>query len=325
MATVGVVASLVFAVIAIRGVEFGLFWRGLKEMQYVWVGPSLVALAVTVALRIYRWQLLFTRESRPPFGSATRALLIGSMLNQILPLRAGEAARVVVLNQDAGISRVEALGTVVVERVYDVLVLFILLFVAWPVLPPVSWIHGAAIFAVIFVAGLAAAVAVLVRFGSRPLRFVLAPVAAFPGLTRARMDAAAESLTAGLRGMHHPKLLMAAFAVSVISWLTAGLSYWAILVGFHLHLSFAAAVLVLVATNLALVIPSLPAGLGVFEAAAILALGAYGLTESQALACAVVLHAVNLFPYIAVGLGALHRHALLRRRRLRARGSTAPD
>jgi len=59
-------------------------------------------------------------------------------------------------------------------------------------------------------------------------------------------------------------------------------------------------------------------GLGVFEAATVLAIGAYGVTESRALACAVVLHAVNFFPYVAAGLVALQHHALLRHRSARA-------
>jgi glycosyltransferase 2 family protein len=75
-------------------------------------------------------------------------------------------------------------------------------------------------------------------------------------------------------------------------------------------LGYGAALLLLVATTLALVIPSAPGGLGVFEAAGVVALGAYGLDDSTALSITVVLHALNTFPYIAAGWVVLHGHAV---------------
>jgi len=319
----GAGASLVFGALAVRDVDFDVFWRGIGEMQYLWLVPSLAALAVTVYLRAVRWQLLFAPESRPPLPSATRALLIGLLFNQILPLRAGEAARVLALHQAAGTSKAEAAGTAVVERVYDVLTLLALLFVASPFLPSVSWIHGAAIFAAVFGAAVALAVVVLVVGGDRVLALFLAPLAALPGFSRVRTDAAAARLREGFRALHHAPTALAAFFVTVAFWLVAALSYWAVLAGFDFRVGLGGALLAVVATNLALVIPSLPAGLGVFEAAMVLALAAYDVGESRALACAVVLHAANFFPYLAAGLVALHRHAL-ERRRTRFRDQISP-
>ena len=49
------------------------------------------------------------------------------------------------------------------------------------------------------------------------------------------------------------------------------------------------------------VIPSGPAGLGVFEAATVVALSAYGVSGTEALTYAVVLHARNFFPFLLAG------------------------
>lgn len=305
----GVVGSFFFGALAVRDVDLRVFWDGIEEMQYLWLAPSVVALALTVYLRVVRWRLLFAPQSRPPFGAVARALLIGLLFNQILPLRAGEAARVLALNQAAGTSRAEVIGTAVVERVYDVLALLVILFVAWPFLPPVSWIRGAAIFAIVFVGLVVAAVVSLVVLGERPLRLMLRPLALAPRITRERTNAAATNFASGLAALHRPAVVIGALAVTLLFWAVAALSYWFVILGFGLGLGFGAAVLVLVATNLALVLPSLPAGVGVFEAAAILAFSSYEVNESRALACAVVLHAMNFFPYIAAGLVALHRHS----------------
>ena len=313
----GVAVSLVFGALAVRNVDFRVFWDGLTTMEYVWLVPALVALVATFYLRAVRWRLLFAQQTRPPFRAALRALLIGLFFNQILPLRAGEAARVVALNQESGTSRAEALGTAVVERIYDVLALLVILFIAWPFLPTLGWISGAATFALVFVALVAVAAVCLFVFGASLLRLALAPFALLPRISRGRTDAAASNLAGGLGILHRPRFALAAFAVTMLSWLVAGISYWCVLQGFDFGPGLAGALLLLVTTNLALVIPSLPAGVGVFEAATILTLASFDVGDSEALACAVVLHSVNFFPYIAAGLVALHGHATIQRRRAR--------
>jgi uncharacterized protein (TIRG00374 family) len=312
----GTAVSALFAAAAIRDVQFDVFVSSIGEMEYLWLGPALVALAAAVVLRAQRWRLVFVPESRPPFGAALRSLLIGLFFNQILPLRAGEAARVVTLRREAGTSRAEAAGTAVVERVFDVLALLALLFAAWFFVPEVSWIRAAAIFALLFSIGLAVVIVLLLVVGDSFLRRALAPLAIVPGVTRERIDAAAERLSTGLRALHRPSLAAGGFLLTVLSWLVVAISYLCVFEGFDLEVGFAGAVVAVVATNLALVIPSLPAGLGVFEAATIAALQPYSIDDSRALACAVVLHAVNLFPYLVVGPLALRSHALVTGRRV---------
>jgi len=311
----GAALSVLFGALAIRGVDLDLFWSSIREMDYVWVVPALVVLAAAVYLRAQRWRLVFVPESRPPSKAALRSLLIGLFFNQVLPLRAGEAVRVMTLKQEAGTSRAEAAGTAIVERIYDVLALLVLLFVAWRFGPTVSWIGAAAIFALVFSVALVGAIVLLLVFGDRLFRRVFAPLAILPGMTRERTDEVAVHLLHGLRGLHRPSLAAGGFLVTVLSWLVVAVSYLCVIQGFDLGVDLAGALIVVVATNLALVIPSLPAGLGVFEAATILALQPYSIDESQALACAIVLHAVNFFPYLVAGVLALHSHALLMSRR----------
>src|SRR5689334_14977326 len=85
--------SLGFGALAVRGVDFAVFWHGILETDYPLLVASVFVLAVSVFVRVVRWQLLFVPRSRPRFGPATRALVIGLLFNQILPFRAGEAAR----------------------------------------------------------------------------------------------------------------------------------------------------------------------------------------------------------------------------------------
>ena len=309
LALVGVAVSAFFTYLAVRNVDLDLFWAGLKGSHYWWLPPSLAVLAATVVVRAWRWRLLFPHATRPPLAATTRALLVGYLFNNILPARAGEAIRVLALHREAGTSRAEAVATAVSERVYDTLALLILLFVATPFLPEVTWLRRAALLAVVVIAVTLVAFVVLVRYGERPVRFVLRPLVLLRGVSSERLDAAAASVVRGFGGFHRPHLAAPAFAVTVGSWLLLAASFWLLMIGFDLEVGFGAGLLVVVATNLAMLIPASPGSVGVFEAATLVALRAYGVDDSAALAYAVVLHAVNFFPYVVVGFYVLHRQA----------------
>jgi glycosyltransferase 2 family protein len=317
----GMAISVFLSYLAVRDVDFDTFVDALADSSYWWIAPSLAALAASVAIRVIRWRYLFPAPTRPPSRAALRALLIGEFFNAVLPMRAGEIARVVAIHREARTSRSEALGTVVVERVLDVLVLLLLLLAVFPFVPDVSWLGAAVVILAAVGVGAIAAVLVLWRYQARPLGFLLRPLRWLPGVSDARATAAAESLLRGLQGWRSLRAGLVALALTVATWLVVALSFWLAMRGLHLGFGYDAAVLVVVATTFALVIPSLPASLGVFEAATVVSLEPFGVGDSRALACAVVLHALSFVPFIAAGLIALGRHPELHTRQPEERAS----
>src|SRR5688500_13213781 len=130
--------SAVFTYLAVRNVDLDDFWTALGQSNAWWLLPALAVLALAVLVRALRWRLVFPPRTRPPLPATTRALLVGYLFNNILPLRAGEDLRVVVLHEKAGTSRAEAHATAVSESVYDVLPLRALHHVASPCQPNVT-------------------------------------------------------------------------------------------------------------------------------------------------------------------------------------------
>ena len=106
----------------------------------------------------------------------------------------------------------------------------------------------------------------------------------------------------GLAAIRDVRLAVIGFALTTVSWLVLSLGFWLLMLGFDFGLSPAAGMLVVIAIGVALVLPSPPAAVGVFEGATVIALAAYGVSESEALSYALVLHAVNFFPFIVAGL-----------------------
>ncbi|MEY2443258.1 MAG: glycosyltransferase 2 family protein [bacterium] len=311
----GLVVTLGGLALALDGVALADAADALAESNLWWLVPSFAVFVAGVALRGLRWWTLFHADERPPLLEVSRALLVGYFFNNILPMRAGEAARVISLHGRTGTSRAETLGTVVAERVFDLLALLGILFVMYPWLPTLSWVRAAAILAIALVAALAALVFALVRWEDRAIHWLLSP------LRRVRRDGFAERVelaainaTRGLHAIRDPRVALGGLALTVLSWVVLGFSYWILMHGFSLDLPFSAGLLVTITINMGLVLPSSPAAIGVFEAATVIALKAFDVPQAEALSYALVLHLLNLIPFLVVGAALLGPAALRRRR-----------
>jgi hypothetical protein len=306
----GLAASAVFTYLAVRGIDWGRFRTALSESDFWWLLPAFAVLMAGVVLRAIRWRLLFPPDLRPPLPATLRALLVGTFFNTVLPARPGEAIRVVTLHQETRTPRSVALGTAVTERVYDVVVLLVVFFVAVPWLPHVTWVRRAGIFAGIVTFSLVAGLAVLARWNVRPIVWALRPLARFRAIPVERIEALATELVTGLAAMRRVRLAVPALAMSFAAILVVGCSFWLVTFAFHLGLPFGAGLLVMVATSLAMVIPSSPAAIGVFEAATLVALKPFGVDHASALSYAVIVHALNSIPFVVFGLLILPHHGL---------------
>ncbi len=304
-----VLITLAFSYFALSNINFSLAWRALRNSDYWWLAAALIAFSLGNVARALRWRSLFARDRRPGIGVVSNAMMVGYLYNNIMPARAGEAARVVVLTQRSDTAPVEIVGTVLLERLYDVLAILVVFFAAEPWLPHVSWFGAAALAAIVLAVLIALAAMLLAVFGDRPLRLLLHPLRRLSLFSGERLERTVDELTHGLSGLRHPGVALEAFAWTIAAWLMTALCSYLVLVAFHLHLSFACGVLVAVAVGLGMILPSPPAAVGVFEGAALIALSAYHIPHSAALPYAVVLHLVNFVPFVAVGALMLHHNS----------------
>jgi uncharacterized protein (TIRG00374 family) len=298
--------AAVFTYLAVRGVHWDSAWRALERCDAWWLVPAMAGLVAQTLLRAMRWRSLFARGRRPARRPVLAATLIGYLFNLILPARAGEAARVVALAQRTARPAAEIVGTVVVERAFDVLSILIIFFGASPWLPHTNWLRTAAILAGVAAVGLGAVIWVLAVYGDRPLRWIARPLGRLPGLSVERVEREAATLAEGLSGLRDHRVALEALLWSLASWMTSALGAWFVLLAFEPSRGFDAGVLVTVVIGLSKIIPSPPAAVGVFEAAGVLALHAYHVSQSAALPYALVLHVSNFVPLVAAGAITLH-------------------
>ena len=156
--------------------------------------------------RAARWRSLFAPGRRPALSTISNAMMVGYLYNNILPARAGEVARVIVLAKRSDAQPVEIVGTSVLERCFDLIGIFAIFFLAQPWLPAVSWFRVAAILAVVLVLLAAVAATILVTRGERALRVVVRPLARLPFLSNEQLERGARELTLGLSGLREPQV-----------------------------------------------------------------------------------------------------------------------
>jgi uncharacterized protein (TIRG00374 family) len=262
VATVAV--TVVFSYIALSDIDFHEVWRALRSCDWWWLVPALIAFGLGDVARALRWRSLFAPGRRPPAGTTLNATMIGYFYNNIMPARAGEVARVVVLTRRSSAPLVETVGTIVVERLYDLIAILAIFFVVQPWLPHVGWFKAAAIAALVLALAVASVVVVLVVYGERPLRWLLRPLGRLPLFSGERLERTLNELVYGLSGLRNRRVAIEAFLWTILAWMLTALCAYFVSVAFHLHLPFACGVLVAVAVGLSMILPSPPAALGVF-------------------------------------------------------------
>ena len=302
LVVLGLVVSAAFGYLAVRDVRPSETWQALVNTQYVWLVPGTLLFALAFLVRAVRWRSLFAPARRPALRPIVESLFVGYLANNLLPARAGEAARVVALNKLARTSVAETTATILIERAYDVLSLLLLLFVMLPWLPHIAWLQTAGMLALVVLLVLAALAAVFIRYGERPLRFAVRPLGRLPFIPQESVARAPANFLHGLAGLLNARVGLVAFGLTTFSWIVLGLSFWCVMEAFHLGLSPLAGLLVVIGIGLAMILPSSPAALGVFEGATVLVLSAYSIDNSEALSYALVLHAMNFLPFIVVAL-----------------------
>jgi uncharacterized membrane protein YbhN (UPF0104 family) len=286
--------SLLGAVVSVVALGAVVWWASKQQPPRLpHTAGQILALVVAVALyalatlvRGERWQRLLRDEGATPSRGDTYALTaIGYMGNNVLPARAGDAIRVVLMAPRAATSRRTVVGTLVAERLLDVAVLVVLfVVVGYGLLGTVGGGKVELIVAAAVALAVAAAVGWrLVRRNER-LHALVAPMA---------------SATLNLRRAHHALLLLgmtlAIWTIEAAVWISVGAA-----VGFHMGL-LDGIYLVALASVFAM-IPSGPAYAGTQDAAVAIGIKALGGTGGTAVAYLLMLRFVIVVPITLVGL-----------------------
>ena len=298
----GILITAVSLYLALRDVSFEEVKTVFVGANFALIGWALISVAVNNVGKAIRWKVLMGPESgNINFTRSFMVILAAQALNTIYPARVGDLSRIYVAG-GMGIGRAFVLGTVVVEKLFDMLSYVFLFLILFVLIPLPGWINQSVFsFIIITFAGLGLALLVVYRLDwfSRLLH-VLARW--LPDGLQSNFQSWIRSGLSSLEVFQRRRDLGKTAFWSLIIWGTAVLTNHLTLRALEIKLPLTAPILVLIVLQISLSLPAVPGRIGIFEYLCILALAVFGISQARALGYGILLHIIALLPQTLLGL-----------------------
>ena len=326
----GIIISIAGLYFAFRNVPLNdlLFYLG--SINYLWLFPAMLLVLLSFFIRAVRWQFILASNHKVGIWRAFHPMMIGFMINCILPGRVGEIARPIILQKKEKIPFAAGIATVAVERLFDVIALVsfaVITFVTIEIDPQVEIVFGGFLLnrstlevlfnRIILMGGLLITAIILVSI-SRIRQGIHRSILFIPSLIFFAGEPVKAKITeklcqplvrfvyniaSGFNLIKYPKKIFICTVYSLIVWITAALSWYVFSLGSPgIHLTYAEMYAVMVIIMLFIALPSVPGFWGLWEAGGVFAMSLFGIPANAAAGFTLANHALQVLPVIIVGL-----------------------
>ena len=325
----GIALSIAALYFAFRNVPLHDLLNYLGSINYLWTFPAVFLVLVSFFIRALRWHYILASNHKIGIWQAFHPMMIGFMINCILPGRLGEFARPAVLQKNEGVPFATGIATVVAERVFDIIALAafaVITFAAVKINPEAEIVFGdftlnrsmlETVFSRMILLGIlmiAGIIAISIPWTRRAIHRVilLLPDLLFFATekTKAKISAKVceplvgfvDNIALGFTLAKYPKKIIICIIYSLLVWISAAFSYYVFTLGSPgVHLSYTEMFAVMVIICLFIALPSVPGFWGLWEAGGVFAMTLFGVAADAAAGFTLANHAVQVFPVIIVG------------------------
>src|SRR5687768_11995143 len=302
-----------------RNADMAQVWAEIRRARPLMLLAAVLVTGLTYVLRALRWQYVLAPLGATHFSNAFRATVIGFAATFLLPARAGEVIRPLLLARREGLPATATFATIILERLMDmvtVLLLFaVFVLTADPATMSAHPAHLARVKAGGLLAAAVAVVALTVAFVAaghpeRLGRWALRIERVLPAKLARMVATFVESFTQGLGVMRQPRRLLVSLALSIPLWLSIAAGIWLTSLAFHITLPYVGSFLVMTILVVGVAMPT-PGAVGGFHAAYQIGVQSFfGAPDDRAIGAAIVLHAVSFVPVTLLGLYFMARDGL---------------
>jgi glycosyltransferase 2 family protein len=294
---VGLACTFFFLALTFYHVPKDAVAASLANADPIWIGAAMLVYGADLALRVWRWKIILRPLAEVPYPAMARALLVGYGLNAILPARLGELFRAEFLKTSFGLDRVRALTSIVIERLFDGLMVVACLSIG--LLLGAATRQNAGILIDVLATGSAI-------FG---LMLIAALCLAGPLMSRAfarfpRLSAQTAMVQRGFEVLHSWRTLEVA-ALTLLLYLPDALSLWFVVKAVGLGLGVADTLVLLGVVSLSTIVPSGPAFIGTLQFAYALAIEFAGAPRAIGVAAATLAQLCILIPIALAAVAVL--------------------
>jgi uncharacterized protein (TIRG00374 family) len=306
---VGILISVVFLYLSLRGLHLGEAWDALKSAHFLWLIPGIAVYFLGVWARAWRWHYLLRPLKKVPTSTMFPIVTIGYMGNNIYPARAGEVLRAAILKDREQVPISASLATIIVERIFDAVVMLGFVFFNLGALDSLTQDSGfmgniqeLSIWGSVIFIGALLVFLLAAMFPKVTEKIVIRLIdTVVPEKIREKTRDIALRFLTGLESLRSPKDALMVFFTTIVIWLLETGKYWFVMHAFDFSVSFFALMLMNGIVNLATTLPSAPGYIGTFDAPGIAVLVAYGVPQAMAAAYTLVLHTALWVPITLVG------------------------
>ncbi len=283
-------------------------WHQLPQANLAFVSAAILLNITNVFIRAWRWQLLFPHKQPPPMDQLMSALLIGQIVNVIVPApRLGDLIRASLVKEHK-ISFV--LGTQMMQTGFDLLMMAVLIVIMlFQVTLPDWWRDsGQALLITAVIAILMLVMMVMAR--KAIIRFLEQLPQRWPRLHYPRLLEMGVNFLRSLDSFTRPLTLIWVIGISIIVWLIHGFTNYMVLAALipqttvlTSKMMVLASFFVLIVLQLGIAVPSSPGRVGVFHYLSVLALTVFAIKRSTAVSFSILLHLITIV--MPMGIGAI--------------------
>jgi len=311
----GIIISVIFLYLFIRGTEWSGLWFTLKSVKIEFLVLITAANLFSFVIRAIRWRYFFHLNQRKSlhFKPLFTSTAIGFMANTILPLRIGEIIRGVFLGQKEKISKSTCLGTLVVERLFDMLCIlfFFAVYIIFYSLPLGTDVNQQEQLESIkyagYVSGALCCIAIIVitslKFRTEiMLNLIQWMIKPLPTNIRESLLAMIKSFISGLDILKDGMAFLISVTLTFAIWLILIFQTYLFFKVFSIELHFAHAIFLLVVMAFSVMVPAAPGYVGTFHYGTAVALVLLGVEQNMAKGVAIISHVFSMFPITILGL-----------------------
>lgn len=306
---IGFGISIFFLFFLFRKIDFIQLMTVLKSLDLGYLAAALLLTFSSYSLRAVRWHFLLLPQKKALPWNLLSATMICYMANNLLPARLGEFIRAYVLAEKEKLEPSSVFATLVLDRLFDgfsVLVILVITFFTVKLPAGMEKVQQGLVTGGYVTLALYISVIVFLLFLKRAtaptLKFVAVILSPFPEKLSSAIIPLLGSFISGIRLTSKAKELFAIILTSALIWATATWPVDLLLQAFGIDLPFTASMFILVFLVFAVMVPASPGYIGTYHAACMYGLMAFNVPQELALSVAIVMHSINFFPVIAVGL-----------------------
>ncbi|MBP9503208.1 MAG: flippase-like domain-containing protein [Candidatus Promineofilum sp.] len=277
----------------------------LESLRHVRINYLLISMLSVVGFMFIRAiRLLFMLDNSIPYSKVFHIQNIGYMLSQLLPLRLGDVARVILIGNVPPVTMAQGFSTLVIERLMDLLFIVVLLpFTISGIANIPEWMRSfAQLSGLVAIAGIGVLI-IAANQRERALRIADSLMGRLlPFLNRESWLRRFDGLLVGLKSLTSIRDGAILILLTILIWVPVIIAYYFAILAVNLEPTWTMAAFVVCAAALSVAIPSTPGQAGPFHFAVITALQLFGQPAAESASFAFLYHIGSLLVMVILGM-----------------------